>query len=113
MHIVPLGKIRPSLYETLAGRRRHRLDVPSSGLVVLAKSYVAFYELQVDLHAGRVVREYQVLCHGWLTKSQISARLFWYGPSPSLASARGRGARTLVLQTRHLQHPRLNSCLER
>ncbi|CAK9098822.1 Pentatricopeptide repeat-containing protein At5g02860 [Durusdinium trenchii] len=107
--------------QRLFGRRRlfedvghhhgflHRLDVPSSGLVVLAKSYVAFYELQVDLHAGRVVREYQVLCHGWLTKSQISARLFWYGPSPSLASARGRGARTLVLQTRHLQHPRLNS----
>ncbi|CAE7946649.1 EMB2654 [Symbiodinium sp. KB8] len=34
----------------------HRLDVPSSGLVVVSKTFEAFYDLQLQLHAGRVCR---------------------------------------------------------
>eukprot|EP00435_Cladocopium_sp_Y103_P053406 s256_g17.t1 len=44
----------------------HRLDVPSSGLILLARSYEAFYDLQLQLYSGLMVREYTVLCHGCL-----------------------------------------------
>ena len=56
----------------------HRLDVPSSGLLLMAKSYEAFYELQLQLAAGRVLRDYVALCHGWLVgRSAISAPVSW------------------------------------
>eukprot|EP00434_Breviolum_minutum_P040048 symbB.v1.2.035580.t1/scaffold4828.1/size34219/4 len=91
----------------------HRLDVPSSGLVLLAKTHVAFYDLQVQLHAGRLVREYQVLCHGWLTRkdSAISAGVFWLGDLPSTCG-RGRPSRTMLELQKHLQHPEINSLSE-
>ena len=44
----------------------HRLDVPSSGLILVAKTYEAFYDMQVQLHAGEMHRDYTVLCHGRL-----------------------------------------------
>eukprot|EP00435_Cladocopium_sp_Y103_P058341 s1279_g20.t1 len=56
----------------------HRLDVPSSGLVLMAKSYEAFYELQLQLAAGRVLRDYVALCHGWLVdRTSIYAPVSW------------------------------------
>ncbi|OLP88849.1 Pentatricopeptide repeat-containing protein, chloroplastic [Symbiodinium microadriaticum] len=55
----------------------HRLDVPSSGLIAFAKTYAAFYDLQFQLHLGRITRDYTCLAHGWLCPSlhQITAKV--------------------------------------
>ena len=42
----------------------HRIDVPSSGLVLVAKTYKAYYDLQLQLNVGKLSRDYVVLCHG-------------------------------------------------
>ena len=34
----------------------HRLDVPSSGLLIAAKTYEAFYDLTLQLNSGEVMR---------------------------------------------------------
>ncbi|CAJ1360946.1 unnamed protein product [Effrenium voratum] len=74
----------------------HRLDVPGSGLVIAAKSYQAYLDLQLQLSRGQILREYLVLCHGWM------ARGGWIGhpllpaphgsPGPSRVTPRGRRA---------------------
>ena len=57
----------------------HRLDVPSSGLVLVAKTYKAYYDLQLQLNVGSVTRDYVVLCHGWMSPKlrEITARAYW------------------------------------
>ncbi|CAE8733389.1 unnamed protein product, partial [Polarella glacialis] len=57
----------------------HRLDVPSSGLVLAAKTYEAYFDLQLQLQTGSVIREYVVLCHGWLepSRGQVEAPIHW------------------------------------
>lgn len=69
----------------------HRLDVPSSGLILLARSYEAFYDLQLQLYSGWMVREYTVLCHGslCLTRNWLDFRLFYQGSAPTKAGGRG------------------------
>ena len=42
----------------------HRIDVPSSGLVLVAKTYKAYYDLKLKLNVGRLSRDYVVLSHG-------------------------------------------------
>ncbi|CAE7295363.1 unnamed protein product, partial [Symbiodinium sp. CCMP2456] len=76
----------------------HRLDVPSSGLILVAASYEAYYDLQVQLHSGQVQRDYAVLHHGRLPVSvnQVDSRLLWHGDGPTLAGGRGKPSRTLV-----------------
>lgn len=61
------GKAFP-IFEDIIHRRGilHRLDIPSSGLILAAKTYEAFYDLRIQLSAGMIVREYIVLCHGWI-----------------------------------------------
>eukprot|EP00438_Fugacium_kawagutii_P031314 Skav215338 [mRNA] locus=scaffold1391:212065:214773:- [translate_table: standard] len=66
----------------------HRLDVPSSGLILLARSYEAFYDLQLQLCSGLMLRDYTVLCHGFVTRNWLDFRLFYQGSGPSRA---GRG----------------------
>ncbi|CAE8609483.1 unnamed protein product, partial [Polarella glacialis] len=58
---------------------QHRLDVPSSGLLLVAKTYEAFFDLQLQLNLGVLVRDYVVLCHGWLSQARgiIEARVRW------------------------------------
>ncbi|OLQ15054.1 hypothetical protein AK812_SmicGene765 [Symbiodinium microadriaticum] len=77
----------------------HRLDVPSSGLILVAASYEAYYDLQVQLHSGQVQRDYTVLHHGRLPVSvnQVDSRLHWHGDGPTLAGGRGKPSRTLVV----------------
>ena len=68
----------------------HRLDVPSSRLVLVAKSYKAFYDLQCQLHTGDILRDYKVLCHGKLSarRREIRAQLTPDERGPTMA---GRG----------------------
>ncbi|CAE7908544.1 ylyB, partial [Symbiodinium sp. KB8] len=55
----------------------HRLDVPSSGLILAAKTYRTHSYLQLQLHTGVLLREYFVVSHGWLPPARraISAAL--------------------------------------
>jgi len=83
----------------------HRLDVPGSGLVLTAKTYEAYYDLQLQLNAGEVVRDYVVLCHGWVPpeRSEVAARVHWDRGSsaPSRVLPRGKPARTRIKTLAH------------
>lgn len=52
----------------------HRLDVPSSGLILVATTYGAYYDLQLQLRSGMIGRDYVVLNHGWLKRRKVDAR---------------------------------------
>ena len=84
----------------------HRLDVPSSGLILVAKTYEAFYDLQVQLHAGGVRRDYTVLCHGWLPRSLrcLCASTVCPVDAPTVAGGQGRRSMTHVLFAEHYQY---------
>lgn len=47
----------------------HRLDVPSSGLILTGTTYEGYYVLKWQLDTGQIAREYVVLCHGWIAPS--------------------------------------------
>ena len=83
----------------------HRLDVPSSGLVLVAKTYKAYYDLQLQLNVGTLSRDYIVLYHGWLSPElrEISARIYWIKDSglPSKIQREGKPARTCVKVLAH------------
>ncbi|CAE7257402.1 rluD [Symbiodinium natans] len=55
----------------------HRLDVPSSGLILAAKSFTAYYGLQAQLASGRLLRHYLAVCHGLQCTRRIEAPLSW------------------------------------
>lgn len=78
----------------------HRLDVPTSGLILVAKTHEAYYDLQLQVAAGQVAREYVVLSHGCLTGLRhITARLHWghFGQDvPSVVRSYGKPSRTRV-----------------
>ncbi|CAE8621125.1 unnamed protein product, partial [Polarella glacialis] len=72
----------------------HRLDVPSSGLLLVAKTYEAYFDLQLQLSLNELERDYVVLCHGWIaaTSLQVDAPVLWneHVPGPSKVSDQGR-----------------------
>ena len=80
----------------------HRLDVPSSGLLLVAKSCDAFHEMQMQLALGQLERCYVVLCHGWLPKTlkDLTWQLRLQG-EVSLAG-RGKPCRTSLHSREHL-----------
>lgn len=55
----------------------HRLDVPSSGLILVAKKYSAYFDLLLQLHRGDILRDYVVLLHGHLCpeRQRVALRL--------------------------------------
>ena len=56
----------------------HRLDVPSSGMILAASTYSAYYDLQFQLSCGMLVRDYAVLLHGWWSgRDIIRASVTW------------------------------------
>ncbi|CAE7309802.1 unnamed protein product [Symbiodinium natans] len=74
----------------------HRLDVPSSGLIMVAKTYAAFYDLQLQLHLGTFGREYTALVHGWLAPSRIavSTKVRSGSKGPTVSGGRGKWSQT-------------------
>ncbi|CAJ1327877.1 unnamed protein product [Effrenium voratum] len=76
----------------------HRLDVPSSGLILAARTYEAYYDLRVQLASGEVLREYNALCHGWFhgVPREVTARVYWRGGAPSKSSGQGKPSRSQV-----------------
>jgi len=83
----------------------HRLDVPSSGLVLAAKSYEAYYDLLLQLNAGAIMRDYVVLCHGHIPPQvcDIVAHVDWAEGSgrPSSVGGFGRPSRTMLKVLAH------------
>eukprot|EP00434_Breviolum_minutum_P002808 symbB.v1.2.002468.t1/scaffold99.1/size346285/24 len=76
----------------------HRLDVPSSGLLLVAKTYEGYYDLQLQLRSGTLARHYVVLNHGCMKRSRIDARLYWKGNSPTRAGGQGKPSRTRLFK---------------
>ncbi|CAJ1440157.1 unnamed protein product [Effrenium voratum] len=74
----------------------HRLDVPSSGLILAAKTYEAYYDLRMQLATGRISRRYVVLAHGWLPhgRTGIDALLTWRACSQTRAGGAGKPSKT-------------------
>ncbi|CAJ1381881.1 unnamed protein product [Effrenium voratum] len=69
------------------------LDVPSSGLLLVAKTYGCYFELRMQLQTGQLLRaartEYAVLCHGLLPRARaVAARV--------AAPSAGRGDQSSV-----------------
>ncbi|CAL1143795.1 unnamed protein product, partial [Cladocopium goreaui] len=78
----------------------HRLDIPSSGLLLLATSHERYYDLQLQLRSGQITRDYAVLSHGWLPTSrwEVRASIHWGSDSTrSVAGGRGKHSVTLIL----------------
>ncbi|CAE8621630.1 unnamed protein product [Polarella glacialis] len=84
----------------------HRLDLPSSGLVLAAKSYEAYYDLKVQLNAGEIARDYVILCHGWMRPclKDIKAKVYWRGLLPTIAGDQGKPSLTRLKVTAHARH---------
>ncbi|CAE8588905.1 unnamed protein product [Polarella glacialis] len=84
----------------------HRLDVPSSGLVLAAKTYEAYYDLKVQLNAGEIARDYVILCHGWVRPclKDIKAKVYWRGLLPTVAGDQGKPSWTRLKVTAHARH---------
>ena len=82
----------------------HRLDVPSSGLLLAAKSYEAFYNFKFQLAAGMITREYTALCHGIvpaLSLREIRAGIFWDSSlRPTRSGGAGKPSCTFLAVTR-------------
>ncbi|CAE8623966.1 unnamed protein product [Polarella glacialis] len=100
-----LGSSVPILCDVERGHGfLHRLDVPSSGLILAAKTYEAYYDLQVQLSAGEIARDYVVLCHGWVppTRSSIDARTRL--KVKTRAGGQGKPARTQLKVLAHATH---------
>ncbi|CAE8614196.1 unnamed protein product [Polarella glacialis] len=84
----------------------HRLDLPSSGLILAAKTYEAYYDLKVQLNAGEIARDYVILCHGWMRPcvKDIKAKVYWRGPSPTSAGDQGKPSLTRLKVVAHARH---------
>jgi len=71
----------------------HRLDAPCAGLVLVAKTYEAYYDLQFQLVTGEVVRDYLVLSHGAVSPERrvINARVYWTATSNQRSTVEQQG----------------------
>ncbi|CAK9077360.1 unnamed protein product [Durusdinium trenchii] len=75
----------------------HRLDVPSSGLLLCGLTYEAYYDLKLQLTLGQLQREYLVLCHGLApARDAIRARVTWKADRGPSRVGRGKPSVTYV-----------------
>jgi len=78
----------------------HRLDLPSSGLILVGKNFVGYYTLRWQQDTYELGREYLVLCHGRmkLASQVINARIKTSKSLPlySEVSSEGKPAWTLA-----------------
>jgi len=83
----------------------HRLDAPSSGLVLQATCYEGLQHLRIQRELGQVQRDYVALCHGWISKDcEVTARIRKYRGGASRPSLQGRPAQTRLKVLAHLRH---------
>ena len=85
----------------------HRLDTLSSGLILTAKTYEAYYHLKFQLSIGTLVRDYVVLCHGMVPPSrrEINERVYHSNVEGNLVSTicqKGKPSKTYLKVLAHL-----------
>jgi len=85
----------------------HRLDTPSSGLILTAKTFEGYYHLKFQLSVGTMVRDYIVLCHGRIHPEthEINARVYHWNVEGNLASTicqKGKPSKTYLKVLAHL-----------
>lgn len=83
----------------------HRLDVPCSGLVMVAKTYEAYYDLLLQMNSGSTLRDYVVLCHGHVDVGlrRVDAPLYW-AEGTRLATQVRRYGRPAATELKVLAH---------
>lgn len=84
----------------------HRLDTPSSGLILTAKTFEAYYDLKHQLSIGDLVRDYVVLCRGSILpdRREINERVYHWrheGNLPSTVVRQGKPSRTRLKVLAH------------
>jgi len=84
----------------------HRLDIPSSGLVLGGTSFEGYFHLRLQLDTHRLKREYVVLCCGYAPAhlSEVSARVDVL-PDPSQRRSineSGKPSRTFISVVLHM-----------
>lgn len=86
----------------------HRLDVPCSGLLLVAKTFQAYYHLKLLLGIGELIRDYVVLCHGWMPAGRqlVAARVHWKKDNPvaSTVCQLGKPSHTHIKVVAHAFH---------
>lgn len=61
----------------------HRLDVPSSGLLLVGVTYAGYYELKWQLDTALMIREYLVSGYGVMRQSLVVQQPVYHGLSTS------------------------------
>jgi len=86
----------------------HRLDVPSSGLVLAGTHLEGYALLQWQMHTYSIEREYAVLLHHFVPDSlrDINAPIQDFLPNRSFVDVAGRPAETHVKAVLHARRPR-------
>jgi len=84
----------------------HRLDMPSSGLILIAKTFEAYYDLKLQLSIGEVVRDYVVVVHSAMNVliSEINEKVFHWrheGNLPSIVCRTGKPSHTFLVVMAH------------
>ncbi|CAK9045149.1 unnamed protein product [Durusdinium trenchii] len=76
----------------------HRLDVPTSGLILVAKTHRAFYDMRLQLASGLLKRDYTVLCHGFIPekRDEVRSPVHWWSDGRSTSSSVGQFGRPSI-----------------
>ncbi|CAE7595563.1 EMB2654, partial [Symbiodinium natans] len=58
----------------------HRLDVPCSGLLLVATTHKAYFDLHFQLATAALIRDYVVVTRGWMSpqRREIQAPVHWW-----------------------------------
>ena len=94
----------------------HRLDVPDSGLILTAKTSKAYWRLKFQLSVGTLMRDYVVMCHGFipLERRKIKARVYYSRLESNLQSTicqKGKPSMTSLKVLAHLARQQQNFSL--
>jgi len=84
----------------------HRLDIPSSGLILCGTTMEGYYWLRLQLNTYRMAREYFVVCQGTIKPEHVSKVAVGIGLTEvrvrrSMADTRGKPAETFVKVLSH------------
>ena len=93
-----LGRLEASLGEKLYPI--HRLDRPTSGVLVLGESREAAQELSKEFLEGNVFKEYLALVRGWVAGPQLIDY-----PLKNLDTGRLQEAKAEITEVEHLEIP--------
>ena len=87
----------------------HRLDVPCSGLLLVATTHKAYFDLHFQLATAALIRDYVVVTRGWMSpqRREIQAPVHWWdsaalSEAPSIVLPSGRASQSFLKVLAHL-----------